>query len=152
MLDPDMKEQLTTVFAALEKPVELIYEKSSHEDQKDLIEMLEDVASASSKILVNENKSGPLSPMPQFHISYEGKPTGIVFKGIPGGHEFTSLILAILNTDGKGKPLDSLIAQRVKRLKKKHSIAILYFPDVRELPWRRSGLKSNRPGSWQLPP
>lgn len=121
MLDAQLKEQLTSVFAVLENEVELIYENSSHEDQKDLVEMLEDVAATSSKIKVRANDSGR-SPMPQFHISYKGKPTGILFKGIPGGHEFTSLILAILNTDGKGKPLDELIANRAKRLKKNITI------------------------------
>lgn len=115
-LDSQLKEQLTSVFTKLENTVELIYENSSHEDQKDLIEMLDDVASTSSKIVVS--KSAGNSPMPQFHIAYKGKPTGIIFKGIPGGHEFTSLILAILNTDGKGKALDEVIANRVKRLNK----------------------------------
>ncbi len=116
MLDTQMKEQLTSVFAALENTVELIYAKSSHDDQKDLVEMLTDVASTSSKIEAKEDSSN--SPYPQFYIAYKGLPTGITFKGIPGGHEFTSLILAILNTDGKGKALDSMIAARVKRLKK----------------------------------
>ncbi len=121
MLDPQLKEQLTSVFSKLENTVELIYENSSHEDQKDLVDMLEDVASTSPKIVVRKNENDN-SPMPQFHIAYKGQPTGIIFKGIPGGHEFTSLILAILNTDGKGKPLDSIIASRVKRLKKNISV------------------------------
>lgn len=116
MLDAALKEQLTSVFSALENTVELIYENSSHEDLKDLLDMLNDVASTSPKIAVKANAGN--SPIPQFHIAYKGQPTGIVFKGIPGGHEFTSLILAILNTDGKGKPLDSVIADRARRLKK----------------------------------
>lgn len=117
MLDPQLKEQLSNLFSKLENTVELVYEKSSHEDHKDLLEMLNDVASTSDKIVVREN-AGAVSPLPQFFIAYKGKPTGIVFKGIPGGHEFSSLILAILNTDGKGKPLDSVLAARAKRLKK----------------------------------
>lgn len=117
MLDSSLKEQLTSVFAVLENTVELIVENSAHEDQKDLMEMLQDVASTSPKINLTPNSSGS-SPMPQFQIAYKGKPTGIVFKGIPGGHEFTSLILAILNTDGKGKLMDSVIADRVRRLNK----------------------------------
>lgn len=117
MLDTQLKEQLSSLFSSLENTVELIYEKSPHEDHKDLVEMLEDVASTSEKIVVREN-SGDISPVPQFHIAYNGKPTGIVFKGIPGGHEFSSLVLAILNSDGKGKQLDSVILHRIKNLKK----------------------------------
>lgn len=120
MLDQSLKEQLQSVFAALENTVELVYADSSHEDNKELVEMLEDVASTSDKIVVR--KGSTTSPSPLFHIEYKGKANGISFKGIPGGHEFTTLILAILNTDGKGKPLDSVIAARAKRLKKNITI------------------------------
>ncbi|AHZ85025.1 alkyl hydroperoxide reductase subunit F [Bdellovibrio bacteriovorus] len=121
MLDSSLLEQLRSVFGSLENTVELVYENSSHEDQKDLLDMLQSVASTSDKITLTQNTSGT-SPMPQFRIDYKGKHTGIVFKGIPGGHEFTSLILAILNTDGKGKLLDSVIADRVRRLNKNITI------------------------------
>ncbi len=117
MLDASLKEQLTSVFAALEKNVELIYAHSTHADQTELVEMLTEVASTSDKIVLTEDSAWS-SPMPQFKFSYEGKPTGISFKGIPGGHEFTSLILAILNIDGKGKALDSILVNRIKRLNK----------------------------------
>jgi alkyl hydroperoxide reductase subunit F len=120
MLDSNIKEQLSGVFAALENPVELVYEESSHADQAELIEMLTDVASTSDKIKAHASTdtAKPAAQSPQFHIEYKGKPTGIIFKGIPGGHEFTSLILAILNTDGKGKLPDPVLEQRIKRLKK----------------------------------
>lgn len=120
MIDAQLKEQLQSVFSALDGKVELIYEASSHTDQADLVQMLEDVASTSDKI--SALQSSTKSDIPQFHIAHNGRHTGIIFKGIPGGHEFTSLILAILNSDGKGKLLDSVIANRVKRLKKNITI------------------------------
>jgi alkyl hydroperoxide reductase subunit F len=46
-----------------------------------------------------------------------GAPTGVAFRGIPAGHEFTSLILAILNADGKGKLPDAGVRARVGSLK-----------------------------------
>lgn len=116
MIDAQLKEQLKSVFSALEGQVELNYEKSSHADQTDLVQMLEDVASTSDKITARAADSS--SAIPQFHITHNGKATGITFKGIPGGHEFTSLILAILNSDGKGKMLDTALANRVRRLNK----------------------------------
>jgi alkyl hydroperoxide reductase subunit F len=117
MLDISIKEQLTSVFAALENEVELIYAKCPHADQAELIEMLKDVAATSPKIVVTEDKTWS-SSAPQFKFSYKGKPTGISFTGIPGGHEFTTLILAILNIDGKGKALDNVLVNRIKRLNK----------------------------------
>src|SRR5690606_30849655 len=57
------------------------------------------------------------SNIPKLTLDYKGAPTGITFLGVPGGHEFTSLVLAILNADGKGKLPDETILARIKRLK-----------------------------------
>lgn len=122
MLDSAIKDQLNSVFATLENTVELVYENSSHADQNELVEMLQDVATTSSKIIVRPSTESNLVSTPQFHIEYQGKPTGIIFRAIPGGHEFTSLILAILNTDKKGKMPDPILAQRIKRIKKPISL------------------------------
>ena len=115
MLDNDLKEQLKTVFAKLEKPVTLVHHESAHANQPELLEMLEGVASTSDKILLKF--SGQKAEAPSFHLERDGKPNGIYFRGIPGGHEFTSLILAILNSDGKGKMPDPGLAARIRSLK-----------------------------------
>jgi alkyl hydroperoxide reductase subunit F len=115
MLDNNIVEQLKTVFAKLEKNIDLVYAKSSHADQSQLVDMLEQIAGTSANITVRSTDT--VASIPSFHIEYLGKPNGIYFRGIPSGHEFTSLILAILNSDGKGKFPDELIASRIKRLK-----------------------------------
>jgi alkyl hydroperoxide reductase subunit F len=120
MLDLDLKEQLTTVFAQLENTVDLVYEPCAHPDQAQLLEMLHDLASVSSKITVRaaDSAARPKSDTPPaFRLYLKGKPTGVSFRGIPTGHEFTSLILAILNADGKGKLPDDSIIARIRRLK-----------------------------------
>lgn len=118
MLDSQMKEQLTTVFQKLENEVELVYAPSTHADQKDLVEMLEEVASTSPQITARLSDGGASAPSPQFSIFTRGKDSGILFRGIPGGHEFTTLIVGILNADGKGKMPDPAMAARIKGLKK----------------------------------
>ena len=115
MLDNAMLEQLKSVYSALEGKITLVYDNSSHAKQSELVEMLEAVASTSDKI--EARSSGADSKNPHFHIEHNDKPNGISFTGIPGGHEFTSLILAILNSDGKGKQPDQLILNRVKAIK-----------------------------------
>jgi alkyl hydroperoxide reductase subunit F len=115
MLDNNIIEQLKTVFQKLENNVELVYSKSNHADQKQLVEMLNDISLTSNKIVLRENNLS--TDAPSFHIEYNGNPNGISFLGIPSGHEFTSLILAILNSDGKGKLPDEMILNRIKRLK-----------------------------------
>ncbi len=118
ILDHQIKEQLVSVFERLENDVELVYEPSNHESQSELVEMLQEVASTSSKVKVRAAEGSSPAPSPQFRIVANGKETGIIFKAIPGGHEFTSLVIAILNADGKGKMPDETLAARIKRLKK----------------------------------
>jgi alkyl hydroperoxide reductase subunit F len=115
MLDQNIIEQLKSVFSKLENKVELVYDLSGHADQNQLIEMLGEIGSTSDNIDVKTSKNS--SDVPQFHIEYKGMKNGISFKGIPSGHEFTSLILAILNSDGKGKFPDVAIVDRIKKLK-----------------------------------
>ncbi len=111
MLDTNIIEQLKSVYAKLDHTVMLSYFDSSHQDQAQLVEMLEQIASTSDKIALNPQPQ--TRDIPSFYIEN----TGISFKGIPTGHEFTSLVLAILNTDGKGKLPDAMILNRIKRLK-----------------------------------
>jgi len=115
MLDSNILEQLKSVFTKLENVVALVHENSSHADQSGLVEMLEQVASTSENITVKALSTKSL--IPSFHIEYNGKLNGISFQGIPSGHEFTSLILAILNSDKKGKFPDEKISARIKKLK-----------------------------------
>ena len=115
MLDNNLIEQLKSVFKALENTVILAYKKSNHQKQPELLEMLQQVESTSTKIRVEKLEEE--SESPEFLVKYNGKPNGISFVGIPGGHEFTSLILAILNSDRKGKLPDAGIVERIQRLK-----------------------------------
>ena len=115
MLDIALKEQLKIIFAALES--DFIFDirvPVRHESREELIEMMEEVAACSDRLSCNVRESDRL----EFDILKNGEPSGIGFRGIPNGHEFTSLLLAVLNLDGKGKNFpDETVAQRIKALK-----------------------------------
>jgi NADH-dependent peroxiredoxin subunit F len=115
MLDQDLKEQLKQVFGSLESTIELVYDESDHGNQSELTAMLEGLAETSPRI--KARSSGQKSPAPAFRIFLAGKPSGINFRGIPGGHEFTTLVLAILNADNKGKMPDEGMRTRIRNLK-----------------------------------
>lgn len=119
MLDQDIKQQLVEVFSKLENKISLVYEPTSHVDLKDLVDLLISLSETSKNINVELRPAsdGRQALMPKFHIEKNGVSTGIVFKGIPTGHEFSSLILAILNADGKGKWPDDFLIQRIKKIK-----------------------------------
>ncbi|MEO1483920.1 MAG: alkyl hydroperoxide reductase subunit F [Myxococcota bacterium] len=115
MIDNAMLGQLKEVFARLKNPVELVYDRSSHPKQSNLVEMLTQLAGTSERIDARESDGE--SGYPRFTVRYQGKANGIRFTGIPGGHEFTSLVLAVLNSDGKGKLPDEALLNRVRRLR-----------------------------------
>lgn len=115
MIDAKMANQLAEVFGRLETTVELVYRPSSHPKQAELVAMLEAVGKTSVHISVRED--GESSDVPRFSIAHQGRATGVAFTGIPGGHEFTSLVLAILHADGKGKLPDAALVDRVRRLR-----------------------------------
>ena len=115
MLDPELLSQLTTVFAPLESDLLLVQSPSSHPKQGELRELLQEVASTSPRITWTEAGHG--SPVPRFSLSKNGSPTGLVFRGVPGGHEFTTLVLELLNADGKGKLPDEGVVSRIRALR-----------------------------------
>ncbi|MDR1258181.1 MAG: alkyl hydroperoxide reductase subunit F [Tannerellaceae bacterium] len=117
MLDREIKEQLKDLFASLE--ADYVFDISSpprDENREDLVGLLEDVAASApaGRITCRVHKGEQLG----FALLRNGVATGICFRGIPTGHEFTSLLLAVLNSDGKGKNMpDRAMCDRVKALK-----------------------------------
>ena len=115
MLDSSILDQLREHFSKLESEYSLVVNPSDHEKQAELRSLLDALATVSPKLSVVEQ--GPRVDGVQFEIVRGGAPTNVRFRGVPGGHEFTSLVLAILNADGKGKQPDAGILARVRRLK-----------------------------------
>ena len=115
MLDTALIEQLKTIFAGLEHQYTFdVAVNDSHPKKGELLELLNGVASTSDKLSLKERAGDGL----EFTILKNGENTGIKFRAVPTGHEFSSLLLAVLNADGKGKNLpDEFIAKRLKSLK-----------------------------------
>ncbi len=110
-----MLEQLKSIFSALEHNYTLnVFAEKSSDKGLDLFEMVEDFCSTSDKLTMRFTEDSRL----RLEVLRDNEPTGIVFRGIPSGHEFTSLILAIYNADGKGKNFpDEAVVNRIKSLK-----------------------------------
>ena len=117
MLETTILQQVTEIFRNLEADYTFRISQSPHrEESSRLIEFLNDFATASShlKVEVHDADGDTLA----FSLLKNGEETGITFRGIPNGHEFTSLLLAVLNADGKGKNLpDEGVARRIRALK-----------------------------------
>ena len=134
MLDAELKEQLKAHLSGLGHTVELVVSASAHEQQAELVEMLNDVAECSDELHVRVTDVS--ADLPQFAVHADGRPTGMRFVGIPGGHEFTSLVVAILNAGGKGKLPDPAHWRRQG--------AHVHLAELRELPGRGASTAPDR--------
>lgn len=116
MLETSILDQVRSIFQQLEsRYIFRIAYNPRHEQAQELVTLLDDVAGCSGKLscqLVQTDE-----PKVEFSLIKDGEETGIKFRGIPNGHEFTSLLLAVLNADGKGKNLpDEVIGRRIRAL------------------------------------
>lgn len=117
MLDSNILQQVQDVFAHLDNRYTLSAKiDAEHSAAAQLKEFIEDFVSTSphlSAAFADANDA-----QVRFSLLKNDEPTGITFRGIPNGHEFTSLLLAVLNADGKGKNLpDEVISRRIGQLK-----------------------------------
>lgn len=123
-LDQNIKEQVKQVFAGLQNDYIFHIACNSATDMgKEMVEFFTQFATTSPKLAIEVEDIN--SDKVTASIIRNGVPTGISFRMIPGGHEFTSLLLAILNADGQGKTLpDDATASRIRRLKGEISLTI----------------------------
>ncbi|MEN7342695.1 MAG: alkyl hydroperoxide reductase subunit F [Pseudomonadota bacterium] len=115
MLTPDLLEAVKQYTATLEKDITFVVQTGEHEKRDELIDFLNTFASASDRLSVTEAASelrGGLS----FTLLANGSPTGITFSGIPGGHEFSSMVLAVLNAGGTPVKLDDALQTIIARV------------------------------------
>ncbi len=116
MLDKDILEQVKSLFLNLKSHFTIVVKAApGHPKAGELKEFLDSFCSCSDKLSA-EYAQGDGNQL-EFSIIRNGDDTGIRFRGIPGGHEFSSLLLAVLNADGIGKNLpDEGISRRIKAI------------------------------------
>jgi alkyl hydroperoxide reductase subunit F len=114
MLDANIKAQLTAYLEKLQQPIELIASLDDSANAQEMRDLLQDIAGLSSKVNLREDGAADLRP--SFAIGRPGEPARISFAGIPMGHEFTSLVLALLQTGGHPPKVDATVVDAIKAL------------------------------------
>ncbi|MFP1859519.1 alkyl hydroperoxide reductase subunit F [Lonsdalea quercina] len=99
MLDNTMKVQLKAYLEKLTKPVELVATLDDSAKSSEVRELLTEIAGLSEQVSFTENNDLPVRK-PSFLITNPGSQSGPRFAGVPMGHEFTSLVLALLQVGG----------------------------------------------------
>lgn len=114
MLDNQIKAQLQQYLTMLEG--DLVLKVSAGDDQtsKDLLELVEEIEKMSPRITVEHTI---LERTPSFSVNKKGEEdSGIAFAGLPLGHEFTSLVLALLQVSGRAPKVDESVIKRVQAI------------------------------------
>lgn len=115
MLDQTMQSQLKTYLANLREPVELVASLSDDPRSAQTRELLQEIAALHD--LVSASFDGDNARKPSFEIRRAGDPARSVrFAGLPMGHEFTSLVLALLWAGGHPPKVDQALIDQVRAL------------------------------------
>ena len=117
ILDTDIKNQLSEYLKLMEGNILIKLSVGSDATSKDMTELVEELASMSSLIKVEKAE---LPRTPSFSINKKDEEIGITFAGIPLGHEFTSLVLAILQVSGREPKVDSKVKERIQQIEENY--------------------------------
>ncbi|WP_303967657.1 alkyl hydroperoxide reductase subunit F [Sporosarcina ureae] len=113
LLEPDIKAQLAQYLEMMENDVLLKVSTGSDQVSNDMNGLMNELEMMSSHIKVEKTE---LERTPSFSINRIGEDTGITFAGVPLGHEFTSLVLALLQVSGRAPKVDQKLMDQIKKV------------------------------------
>ena len=114
MLDANIKAQLKAYLEKLQRPIELVASLDDSAKAQELSGLLGDIAELSNQVTLRDDGQHALRP--SFGVAEPGQVPRIHFAGIPMGHEFTSLVLALLQTGGHPPKVDAAVIEQIKAL------------------------------------
>jgi alkyl hydroperoxide reductase subunit F len=115
MLDATLKAQLGAYLQRISQPVEIAAALDDTPASRDMQALLKDVAETSPLIRLAESAGGPYRT-PSFSINRPGENHGPRFAGLPMGHEFTSLVLALLQVGGYPPKVEDAVLEQIRAL------------------------------------
>ncbi|WP_447801052.1 alkyl hydroperoxide reductase subunit F [Pseudomonas kilonensis] len=115
MLDANLKAQLKSYLERVTQPIEIVASLDDGAKSQEMLALLQDVASLSHQITLLDNGSDARKP--SFSLNRPGADISLHFAGIPMGHEFTSLVLALLQVGGHPSKASVDVIEQVRSLK-----------------------------------
>src|SRR5690606_18973613 len=115
MLDANLKTQLKSYMEMVSQPIEIVAWLDDGAKSNELRELLQEIELMSDKISLTERNDSD-ERKPSFTINRIGTDIGVRFAGIPMGHEFTSLVLALLQVGGHTIKLDESVIEQIRNL------------------------------------
>ena len=114
MLDANLKTQLKAYLERITHPITLVASLDGGAKSQEMLGLLEDIASLSDKITLDRN--GADARRPSFAIDRDGTDIGVTFAGLPMGHEFNSLVLALLQVGGHPSKESEELLEQIRNL------------------------------------
>ncbi len=115
MLDPALKQQLQTYLERVTLPIEIVASLDDTEASREMRELLVEIAALSP--LISLDYAEHAERKPSFSLNRKGSAMNIRFAGLPMGHEFTSLVLALLQVGGYPPKADEQVIEQIRSLK-----------------------------------
>ncbi|MGV3655194.1 MAG: alkyl hydroperoxide reductase subunit F [Noviherbaspirillum sp.] len=115
MLDTNLKTQLKAYLEKVTQPIEISASLDDSDKSKEMLALLQDIAGLSDKIVLAERRDDD-ERKPSFSLNRAGSNMGIRFAGIPMGHEFTSLVLALLQVGGHPPKVEPEVLEQIRAL------------------------------------
>ncbi|SFP19813.1 alkyl hydroperoxide reductase subunit F [Ectopseudomonas composti] len=114
MLDANLKAQLKAYLEKVTLPFEIVASLDDSAKSQELLGLLQDIVGLTDKITLKTDGSD--ARRPSFSLVRPGADIGLTFAGIPMGHEFTSLVLALLQVGGHPSKLDADTIAQIKSI------------------------------------
>lgn len=114
MLDQNTTAQLKTLLERLEAPIEIIASLDGSDKSNQIKELVSEIEVLSDNVTARYD--GTHTRRPSFAIAKAGETPRVHFAGLPMGHEFTSLILALLQTSGYAPKISDELLNQIKGL------------------------------------
>ena len=116
MLDANMKQQLGAYLDNLRNPISLLVAVDGSPKSNELEELAREIAELNDKISVSTTEEKINGRAPVMAIGKEDNAPRVFFAGIPLGHEFTSLVLALLQAGSHPSKEDQALQDQAKEL------------------------------------
>lgn len=115
MLDDTLKSQLKGYLEKVVRPIEIRAAVDASAKSVEMVSLLTDITNLSDKITLVEEQNSP-DRTPSFALTTPGQDISLRFAGIPLGHEFTSLVLALLQVGGHPPRVEQAIIDQIRAL------------------------------------
>ena len=133
MLDAALLPQLSELFAKLTRPVIIQASVDGTDLSREMETLLEELAQLSSLIRVEPNPA-PAARTPAFSLTTPGQDMHLSFAGLPMGHEFSSLVLAVLQVGGHPAKVDPATADAIRALDREMVFETYYSQSCHNCP------------------